>query len=175
MSRKELSQVSVFTALRTRRITQKEAATKLRLTVRQVRRNLEAFRRDGAGESPCTSSAARASNHRSPTSRRTQALAIIREKYPDFGPTFAAEKLAEIHGVTVDHESLRRWMIAEDLWRLHGGPVTAHVWRERKECRGEMTQADGSDHAWFPRTVVPAAPSWPSLMMRRARSSGRSS
>lgn len=148
MSRKEISQVSVFAELKTRRITQKEAATKLRLTVRQVRRKLRSFRREGAA-SLAHKLRGRESNHRSPVDRKECALTLIQEKYPDFGPTFAAEKLAEVHGIAVDHESLRRWMIAAGLWRVHGGPITAHVWRERKDCRGEMTQADGSNHAWF--------------------------
>lgn len=148
MSRKELSQVSVFTAVQARHITQKEAALQLRLTVRQVRRKLRDFRKKGAA-SLVHKLRGRPSHHATPNDEKDRALAIVQDQYPDFGPTFAAEKLAEVHGITVDHESLRRWMIAAGLWRIHGGPVTAHVWRERKDCRGMMIQADGSPHRWF--------------------------
>jgi hypothetical protein len=32
-----------------------------------------------------------------------------------FGPTLAAEHLADEDGIVVDHETLRRWMLAEHL------------------------------------------------------------
>lgn len=76
-------------------------------------------------------------------------MQLVRQHYPDFGPTFAAEKLQEHHGITIHHETLRLLLIERGLWRVHGGPITAHVWRERKDCRGEMVQVDGSLHRWF--------------------------
>jgi hypothetical protein len=54
-------------------------------------------------------------NHRLPTEVRALALSLVRERYADFGPTFAAEKLAEHHGCSVSHETLRSWMIADGL------------------------------------------------------------
>ena len=51
------------------------------------------------------------SNHRLPAEVRTLALSIVRERYSDFGPTLAAEKLAEHHGCSVSRETLRGWMI----------------------------------------------------------------
>src|SRR5208337_1350758 len=57
------------------------------------------------------------SNHRLPAEVRGLALAIARERYADFGPTLAAEKLAAHHGCTVSRETLRGWMIADGLWQ----------------------------------------------------------
>ena len=148
MSAKELRQVPLFEQLTHRRISQWEAAQKLRLTIRQVQRKLRAYRQDGPW-SLAHRLRGRPSHRATPDAEKDQVLALVRDRYPDFGPTFAAEKLHENHAITVDHESLRRWMTAAGLWRVHGGPLTAHVWRERKACRGEMTQADGSLHRWF--------------------------
>ncbi len=41
---------------------------------------------------------------------------LLRERYPDFGPTLAAEKLAENLGLKVSRKTLRKWMIAGGIW-----------------------------------------------------------
>lgn len=148
MSKKELAQVPIFEAVKTRAITQKDAAQKLRLTIRQVKRKLRAYRKSGP-KSLVHQLRGRPGNHQVAPAIRERALAIVAEKYPDFKPTFAAEKLEEYHQLIVDPETLRRWMITAGIWRVHNGPITAHVWRERRASRGEMVQGDGSEHAWF--------------------------
>jgi hypothetical protein len=77
-------------------------------------------------------------------------MALVRERYADFGPTLAAEKLTELHGFGISRETLRHWMIEEGLWvdRRHRLP-SVHQPRNRRECVGELVQIDGSDHAWF--------------------------
>jgi hypothetical protein len=74
----------------------------------------------------------------------------VRERYADFGPTLAAEKLAAVHGCTISRETLRGWMIAAGLWldRRHRLPAP-HQPRRRRDCLGELVQIDGSEHAWF--------------------------
>jgi hypothetical protein len=77
-------------------------------------------------------------------------LSLVREQYADFGPTLAAEKLAEVHGCAISRETLRVWMIAAGLWvdRRHRLP-SPHQPRRRRDCLGELVQIDGSEHAWF--------------------------
>ena len=77
-------------------------------------------------------------------------LSLVREHYPDFGPTLAVEKLIERHGLRIGVETLRQWMMAEGLWvdRRHKLP-SPHQPRRRRECLGELVQIDGSEHAWF--------------------------
>jgi hypothetical protein len=75
---------------------------------------------------------------------------LVRERYADFGPTLAQEKLSELHGVHVGRETLRKWMAAAGLWlsrRERVPPV--HQLRPRRSCLGELVQIDGSDHEWF--------------------------
>jgi hypothetical protein len=75
-------------------------------------------------------------------------LARHAERYPDFGPTLAAEKL-QAEGLAVDHETLRRWLVEKGVWTV-GRPRQQHrAWRERRECFGQMVQLDGSHHDWF--------------------------
>ncbi len=75
-------------------------------------------------------------------------LELIRARYADFGPTLAAEKLREVHGITIGRETLRLWMLDAGLWadrQKRRGRV--YQPRYRRECVGE--QVDGSEHWWF--------------------------
>ena len=64
-----------------------------------------------------------------------------------FGPTLAAEASAEEYGLTVHHETLRRWMLAAGLWsRVRDAPKHRQR-RERKAHFGELVQLDGSFEA----------------------------
>ncbi|SSI24013.1 IS3 family element, transposase orfA [Klebsiella pneumoniae] len=42
---------------------------------------------------------------------RTLVISLVRDKYPDFGPTFACEKLRELHELALSAETLRKWMV----------------------------------------------------------------
>jgi hypothetical protein len=92
----------------------------------------------------------RASNRKHGEAFRRTVLSLVGERYPDFGPTFAVEKLVERHGLRVGVETLRQWMMADGLWidRRHKLP-SPHQPRRRRECLGELVQIDGSEHAWF--------------------------
>lgn len=85
---------------------------------------------------------------RKPAAFRRQVLARYAQRYPDFGPTLAAEKLAA-EDLAVDHETLRRWLLAKGVWSVRRKSRRHRAWRERKECFGQMVQLDGSHHDWF--------------------------
>jgi hypothetical protein len=77
-------------------------------------------------------------------------LAIIRERYADFGPTLACEKLYECHGIRLAKETVRRLMTDVGLWILRRQrPPKIYLPRARRSCLGELVQIDGSDHRWF--------------------------
>ena len=71
------------------------------------------------------------------------------EQYGGFGPTFAAEKLAERDGLEVNHETLRRWLIVEGVWKPKRQRREYRARRERRRQFGELVQFDGSHHRWF--------------------------
>ncbi len=80
---------------------------------------------------------------------RTRVVALYQERYRDFGPTFAAEKLRARDGIAIDHETLRRWLRAEGVWGTQRRRASYRSRRERRACFGELLQCDGSHHDWF--------------------------
>jgi hypothetical protein len=90
------------------------------------------------------------SNRELPIEVRARAMALVRERYADFGPTLACEKLRECHGTTLAKETVRRWMRDAGLWiPRKQRPPKIHQPRNRRSCLGELIQIDGSDHRWF--------------------------
>lgn len=149
MSDKELSRLEILRDLASGTLTNSAAAELLGLERRQVQRLSKAYREEGA-TALISKKRGRASNRRMPSGLKTQALEVVREKYADFGPTLAAEKLRELHGITIGRETLRIWMLEEGLWtdrQKRRGRV--YQPRYRRECVGELIQVDGSDHYWF--------------------------
>jgi hypothetical protein len=62
----------------------------------------------------------------------------------------AAEKLAERHGLHLGVETVRRWMLADGIWKDRRQRLkSVHQPRYRRECVGELIQIDGSEHWWF--------------------------
>ena len=88
------------------------------------------------------------SNRAFEADKKEAILKLYRERYPDFGPTLAAEKLAK-DGFRVDHETLRRWLIEEQVWEKHRRRSRHRSWRQRRAHFGELVQMDGSFHHWF--------------------------
>ena len=149
MSKREFDRLEVLTGMQAGRLRVADACALLGMSRRQVFRLLKGIRENGAA-SLVSKRRGRPSNRRLPAPVRELALAVVRAQYADFGPTLAAEKLAERHGCAVSRETLRQWMIADGLWldRRHRLPLP-HQPRRRRDCLGELVQIDGSEHAWF--------------------------
>jgi hypothetical protein len=149
LSYEELDRVSVIERVIEKRLTQIEAARMLGLTSRQVRRLRRAYERDGP-VGLASKHRGRPSNRQLSSGLRQEALGLVRSQYEDFGPTFAHEKLTELHGLAFSVETLRHWMVDDGLWipRADREPRIQQP-RRRRSCRGELIQIDGSDHEWF--------------------------
>lgn len=148
MSERDLQRLEVLAEVTHRRRTVASAATVLTLSARQVRRLLAAFRSGGSG-AIAHKARGRPSNNKIAASARDQALELVRASYADFGPTLAAEVLAEHHGLRVSRETLRGWMIDAGLWLSRRQRRRFHQPRLRREALGELVQIDGSEHRWF--------------------------
>jgi len=149
MSDRELGRLEVLRDLDQRRLTTPAAAQLLGLERRQVYRLLKAYRAEGAA-GLISKRRGCPSNRRKPEELRTEVLAIIRERYWDFGPTLAAEKLREVHDITLGRETLRRWLIEAGIWAdRQQRRKQVHQPRHRRECVGELVQVDGCEHWWF--------------------------
>jgi transposase len=132
----------------------------MEVSYRQAKRLYRRYRGEGASGLRHRS-AGRPSNRATAGRRRQRVLALIREKYSGgvderFGPTLAAEHLASEDGVTVDHETLRRWMLAAGLWSRARKRSPHRRRRERKAHFGELVQLDGSFHPWFEDRGAPS-------------------
>lgn len=149
MSPQELSRAEVMQQLKAKRITQRQAAEHLGLTVRQVKRLWRAYRSGGA-KALISKQRGRRSNHQLAPSLKSRAQKLMHERYSDFGPTLAHEKLTEVHHLSLSLETVRQIMIEEDLWQPHRAkPAQVHPLRTRRSRRGELVQIDGSPFAWF--------------------------
>jgi transposase len=125
----------------------------MEVSYRQAKRLYRRYRAEGA-KGLKHRSAGRASNRALDTRQRKRVLALIREKYSGgvderFGPTLAAEHLASEDGITVDHETLRRWMLAAGLWSRARKRSPHRRRRARMAHFGELVQLDGSFHPWL--------------------------
>jgi transposase len=153
MSTNELKRAGVLARVAAETLTLRSAAALMAVSYRQAKRLYGRYRTTGA-VGLRHGSAGRASNRATAARIRTRALALVRKKYGGpvderFGPTLAAEHLGNEDGLTVDHETLRRWMLAAGVWSRtrKGSPHRRR--RERKAHFGELVQMDGSVHAWF--------------------------
>ncbi len=145
----KLDRVSVIERVVEKQLTQVEAARMLGLTSRQVRRLRQAYERDGP-IGLASKHRGRPSNPRLSAELRREALAIVRSRYADFGPTLAHEKLTELHGLKFSVETLRYWMIEDGRWVPRAFRESRiQQPRRRRPCRGELIPIDGSDHEWF--------------------------
>jgi hypothetical protein len=149
MSKKELDRAHIIRKLLDRQITQQKAAELLGLqSDRQVRNLVAQFKQFG-DKGMISKQRGKASNRSFNHKFRKRVMVLVKEKYPDFGPTFAVEKLLEYHGIKISDETLRKWMIEEHLWISRKKRSRIHPQRPRREFFGELIQIDGSHHHWF--------------------------
>ncbi len=149
MSAKEISRLEVMRRLSKKQLSQSEAGRILRLSTRQIKRLLKAYRREGA-KGLVSKQRGCESHNRLAEEIQRRALDLLKTKYQGFGPTLAHEKLVEKDKLKLSKESVRKLMIAENLWKARKArKVVVHQLRERRACFGELVQIDGSPHDWF--------------------------
>ncbi|ALG74237.1 transposase [Azospirillum thiophilum] len=148
MSERELQRVEVLGEIVNGQRSVASASSCLGLSERQVWRLLARYK-SGGGGALAHRGRGRPSNRRLDSELRERALELVRTHYRDFGPTLAAEMLADRHGLTVSRETLRQWMAETGLWLSRRQRRQFHPPRLRRERLGELVQIDGSEHRWF--------------------------
>ncbi len=149
MSMREADRLKTIQALVDRMLRVNQAGERLGIGVRQVERLLARYAVHGAA-GLVSLRRGRRSNHQLADGVAERAVGLIRERYADFGPTLACEKLREVHGLALAKETVRGLMIAAGLWTpRRQREAKIHQPRNRRTCRGELIQIDGSDHRWF--------------------------
>jgi len=148
MSNKELHRFPVIRAVIEKRLRRRDAASQLDLSESQVQRLINCYRESGAAGptnarrgKPGTMRA----GHRIDETLRCRVLTLLRENYVGFGPTLAAEKLQERHGIKISTQTLRCWMTFDELWIPHSRrQPRIYQPRHRRDCLGELIRIDGS-------------------------------
>lgn len=159
MSGKELRRVHVIRQVLAKQLTQEQAGALLGVTARHVRRLLQRVRAEG-DRGVVHRERGRPSNRRVAAPIKAKLLRLYATRYGDFGPTLAAEKLAERHRLGVSAETLRGWLLAQGVTHFRRRKRPHRTWRARKPHVGELVQLDGSHHEWLegrgPRCVLMA-------------------
>src|ERR1700687_2368981 len=149
MSQKEIDRVAGLKQLSEKHLKQNKAAELLKLSTRQIRRMVQVYRQQGI-KGLVSKRRGTPGNHHHKKEVKENAKHNIQRYYADFGPTLASEKLKERHGIEVNKETLRQWMMEWDLWKADlQKHVKVHQCRQRRACVGELVQLDGSPHDWF--------------------------
>ena len=148
MSMREAKRLHLVREAIEKRITQAEAAQMAGLCLRQLQRIVHRVRADG-DPGVCHRARGRKPNNRLPETVKDRAIELCRERYREFGPTLASEKLLEKNRIKVSVETLRTWFLEAKLPYRKRKKRPHRQWRERKACRGAMVQLDGSHHDWF--------------------------
>ena len=149
MTMQEWNRAEIIGACARGELTVVIAAQRLQITSRQVLRLRKRFDESGAS-AMASRHRGRPSNNQLEKGLAKKALELVLGDYADFGPTFACEKLRDEHKLTLSKETLRQLMIGAGLWIPKGVRRAAlHQPRERRPCRGELVQIDGSRHEWF--------------------------
>ncbi|KVN63755.1 ISNCY family transposase [Burkholderia stagnalis] len=149
MSMRELDRLKVVEAVVEGRLMPWRAAERLDVSRRQVERLVARYRASGPA-GLVSQRRGQPSNHQLPEDLAHRALSVIRERYADFGPTLACEKLWECHGLQLSKETVRKLMTDAGLWiPRRQRPPKVYQPRARRACLGELIQIDGSEHRWF--------------------------
>ena len=150
MSQEERDWLDWLKRARDKKMTQREAAERMGVSERWVRKLLQ--RMKGEGDRVVVHGLrGRASNRKLATKVQAQAMEILKQpEWHDFGPRFASEQLAKRHGIELSDETLRGWMIAAGLWKSRARRIEqVHCWRPRRSAFGELVQWDTSEHDWL--------------------------
>lgn len=150
MSKRELDKIAVIRDLVNKQIKGEGAAKLLGLSIRQIKRIKGRFKEFGA-KGLIHQNRGQRGHSRLPDTLVAKTKRILKERYADFWPSHAQEKLFENHGIKVSKEKVRQIMIEIRLWIPKKERLRVHYrsWRDRKEFFGEIDQYDGSLHDWF--------------------------
>ena len=148
MSRNERKRMTIMAGVKNQELTQVQAGQLLGLGYRQTKRVWRRYQEEGdAGL--VHRLRGQAGLRRKPAAERAKVMALYAEaRYADFGPTLMAETVAKA-GIVVDHDTVRRWLLATGKRTVRRRKQQHRQWRERKPCFGAMLQLDGSHHDWF--------------------------
>ena len=149
MSIKEANRLGVMKRIDKKDLTPKKACEELGISIKQLRRVRKRYLAEGE-TGLISKKRGQVSGNKISEEIRSQVINLLREKYLDFGPTLASEKLLDRHQIKLSEETLRKWMVEEGLWvAKKKKDKRVYQRRPRRSQFGALLQGDGSHHAWF--------------------------
>lgn len=149
MTMKEVKRLEIVKEIESSSMSYRQASERLQLSRRQICRLMKRYREEGC-KGLRSKHRGRISPKRKDPKIRSQVLHLMENLYHDFGPTFAVEKLNELHQIVLGRETLRQWLIQEGRWRpKKKKEFRIHPRRPRRARRGALVQIDGSYHLWL--------------------------
>ena len=148
LSSRERRRIEILARVRDGMLSVKGSSALMGVSYRQGKRVWKRYR-EGGDSGVMHRSRGRVSNHRLGEDLKSAILDRYRQRYSDFGPTLAIEKLHADGFQSISRETMRLWLIEAGLWKPRKRRNTYRQWREPKEHFGELVQIDGSHHRWF--------------------------
>jgi len=149
MSSKEVDRYTIMEEVSKGKLKLVQAAPLINLSYRQTKRLWKRYCESGK-KGLISLKRGKLSNNRTAKEIEDRVVALIKERYIDFGPTFTSEKLEEEHFIVLSKEKIRQLKIGVGLHTpKKAKSVRIHQRRIRRSCEGELIQIDGSPHAWL--------------------------
>jgi len=149
LSANEIERLEIIQMVLAKRLSVTKAAKRVGIGRQRMSQLVNAYRRNGA-VALASGKRSKAANNKYPEELRERSCYLVRQYYSDFGPTLAAEYLYEQHQINISRETLRKWMVEDGIWTTRAArKKRVQQRRQRRDCRGELVQLDGSLHDWF--------------------------
>jgi len=149
LSAEEIDRLEIIQMVIAKRLSVMKAANRVGICRQRMSQLVNAYRRDGTS-ALVSGKRSKPANNKLCEILRKRSCDLVREHYSDFGPTLAAEYLEERHAIMVSRETLRKWMVEDGIWTTCAArKKRVQQRKQRRDCRGELVQLDGSLHDWF--------------------------
>jgi hypothetical protein len=148
MSQKEADRLKIIAEINDDKLTVEEASEVLGICPRQTYRILKRVKEEGS-KGVIHRLRGKKSNRGYPEKLKAEVIKIYRKSYPDYGPTLYSEMLLKYHSISIDHETIRKWLREKAITTSMRKKRPHRKKRERRSCFGELLQFDGSTHDWF--------------------------
>lgn len=148
LNKREIDRLMILSQMEKNQVTIQEASALLEISIRQTYRILKKIRAEGA-KGIIHKLRGRESNRGYPKELKRKIIKIYRKQYWDYGPTLYAEMLTENHNISLNRETVRRWLRENAITTSLRKKRPHRRKRERRSCYGELVQLDGSYHDWF--------------------------
>ena len=148
MSQKEADRLKIISQVESKAMSVEQGSKLIGISSRQTYRVLKRIKAEGT-KGIIHKLRGKKSNRGYPEELKKKVIEIYRADYRDYGPTLFSEELVKSYKISIDHETIRKWLRAKAITTSMRKKRPHRRSRERRSCFGELLQFDGSYHDWF--------------------------